>query len=323
MRVPAPSGGPRRRRGAKEALPRCGRSFRASTGRVLGTTKQPAATWARYAEAMLGGRHAAQRRRVRRLAQDQLLDAPPPGEVMASMLPGLRGGPGLPVEADETLVPDSLSGNHSRSAGFPCPAPHAGAGRRAAAGVSSDKVSVLTMVNARGDAMAVAACRGKMGSPTPGAPWRAARWRGGGLHRPPARLCARLAEMGRGGPRGSPPPARAPLNRVNALHSALKAFLARFGGVSTRRLPQLPRVVLLAREARRSGDAASLLGRRWGRGHTGRAGAGSGGSRARSTRRFPCHMRVNTALTINVRQRRPFILKSSGNERKGRLWRTF
>ena len=30
---------------------------------------------------------------------------------------------------------------------------------------------------------------------------------------------------------------RAPLNRVNALHSALKAFLARFRGVSTRRLP--------------------------------------------------------------------------------------
>ena len=30
---------------------------------------------------------------------------------------------------------------------------------------------------------------------------------------------------------------RAPLNRVNALHSALKAFLARFRGASTRRLP--------------------------------------------------------------------------------------
>ena len=30
---------------------------------------------------------------------------------------------------------------------------------------------------------------------------------------------------------------RAPLNRVNALHSALKAFLACFRSVSTRRLP--------------------------------------------------------------------------------------
>ena len=47
---------------------------------------------------------------------------------MASMLPAFEAGPGCPVEADETPVPDSLSGNHSRSAGFPCPAPHAGAG---------------------------------------------------------------------------------------------------------------------------------------------------------------------------------------------------
>ncbi len=40
--------------GAQRRLCRgCGRSFRASTGRVLGTTKLPAATWARYAEAML------------------------------------------------------------------------------------------------------------------------------------------------------------------------------------------------------------------------------------------------------------------------------
>ena len=42
--------------GAQRRLCRgCGRSFRASTGRVLGTTKLPAATWARYAEAMLAG----------------------------------------------------------------------------------------------------------------------------------------------------------------------------------------------------------------------------------------------------------------------------
>lgn len=94
-------------------------------------------------------------------------------------------------------------------------------GDGAAAGVSSDKVSVLTMVNARGDAMAVAVCRGKMG----------------------------VADARR----------RAPLNRVNALHSALKAFLARFRGVSTRRLPNYLAWFCWAREARRGGDAASLL----------------------------------------------------------------
>lgn len=38
------------------------------------------------------------------------------------MSPAFETGPGCPVEADETLVPNSLSGNRSRPAGFPCPA---------------------------------------------------------------------------------------------------------------------------------------------------------------------------------------------------------
>lgn len=45
---------------------------------------------------------------------------------------------------------------------MPRPARRRG-GDGAAAGVSSDKVSVPAMVDARGDAMAVAACRGEMG----------------------------------------------------------------------------------------------------------------------------------------------------------------
>lgn len=105
-----------------------GRSFRASTGRVLGTTKLPAATWARYAEAMLAGatlRGAAAACGVSLKTSFSMRHRL--CEVMASMLPAFEAGPGAEVQADETLVPDSLSGNHSRSAGFPCPAPHAGA----------------------------------------------------------------------------------------------------------------------------------------------------------------------------------------------------
>ena len=116
--------------GAQRRLCRgCGRSFRASTGRVLGTTKLPAATWARYAELMLAGatlRDAAAACGVSLKTSFSMRHRL--CEVMASMLPAFEAGPGCPVEADETLVPDSLSGNHSRSAGFPCPAPHAGAG---------------------------------------------------------------------------------------------------------------------------------------------------------------------------------------------------
>ena len=169
----------------------CGRSFRASTGRVLGTTKLPAATWARYAELMLAGatlRGAAAGCGVSLKTSFSMRHRL--CEVMASMLPAFEAGPGAEVQADETLVPDSLSGNHSRSAGFPCPAPHAGAG----------------------------------------------------AHR-------RFASSG----------PRAPLNRVNALHSALKAFLARFRGVSTRRLQNYLSWFCWAREARRGGDAVSLL----------------------------------------------------------------
>ncbi len=155
--------------------------------------------------------------------------------------------------------------------------------------MSSDKVSVLTMVNARGDAMAAAGCA------LEGAVVSTDRQRG---------HVRALAEMGvatherfaSSGP-------RAPLNRVNALHSALKALLARFRGVSTRRLPDYLAWFCWAREAPGAGTPPRCCGRRWGRGHTGRAGAGSGGSRTRSTRRFPCHRRVNTA--IPSKRRRP------------------
>lgn len=179
---------------------------------------------------------------------------------------------------------------------MPRPARRRG-GDGAAAGVSSDKVSVLTMVNARGDAMAVAACRGKMGVADARRAMAGCALEGAVVSTDRQRGYVRaLAEMGVAAhERFASSGPRAPLNRVNALHSALKAFLARFGGVSTRRLPNYLAWFCWAREARRGGDAASLLRRRWGRGHTGRAGAGSGGSRARSTRRFPCHMRVNTA----------------------------
>lgn len=131
MRVPPHrQEGPRRRRGAKEALPRVRPQLPGVDGAgARHTTKLPAATWARYAEAMLAGatlRDAAAACGVSLKTSFSMRHRL--CEVMASMLPAFEAGPGCPVEADEALAPDSLSGNHSRSAGFPCPAPHAGAG---------------------------------------------------------------------------------------------------------------------------------------------------------------------------------------------------
>lgn len=129
---------------------------------------------------------------------------------------------------------------------MPRPARRRG-GDGAAAGVSSDKVSVLTMVNARGDAMAVAACRGKMGVADARRAMAGCALEGAVVSTDRQRGYVRaLAEMGVAAhERFASSGPRAPLNRVNALHSAPKAFLARFRGVSTRRLPTLPRVVLL------------------------------------------------------------------------------
>ena len=105
--------------------------------------------------------------------------------------------------------------------------------------MSSDKVSVLTMVNARGDAMAVAACRGKMGVADARRAMAGCALEGAVVSTDRQRGYVRaLAEMGVAAhERFASSGPRAPLNRVNALHSALKASLARFRGVSTRRLP--------------------------------------------------------------------------------------
>ena len=169
--------------GAQRRLCRgCGRSFRASTGRVLGTTKQPAATWARYAEAMLAGATLRDAAACGVSLKTSFSMRHRLCEVMASMLPAFEAGPGYPVEG---------------------------------AVVSTDRQ--------RGYVRALA----EMG-------------------------VAAHERFASSGP-------RAPLNRVNALHSALKAFLARFGGVSTRRLPNYLAWFCWAREARRGGDAASLL----------------------------------------------------------------
>jgi len=102
----------------------CGRTFRASTGKVLATTKLPAATWRMYAQLMVAGatlRDSAAAcgvsLRTSFSMRHRLL------EVMERSLPAFEAGPGCAVQADETLVPDSLSGNHTRDQGFRCPVP--------------------------------------------------------------------------------------------------------------------------------------------------------------------------------------------------------
>lgn len=234
----------------------CGRTFRGTTGSVLASSGLDGAVWAEYAAmtvsgATLGDCAAAcgVSLRTSLSMRHRLL------EVMGRSLPAFEAGPGCPAQVDETLVPDSLSGSRSLG-GAPMPrrARRRG-GDGAAGGVSRDKVSVVVAANPRGGAFLQEACRGKpgvddarramAGCAVEGAVVSTDRQRG---HVRAPREMGAAAHLGFASG-GSP----APMNLVSAAHSALKAFLARFRGVSTRRLHGYLMWFKRQREARRLG----------------------------------------------------------------------
>ena len=144
----------------------CGRTFRASTGRTLATTKLPTATWHLYARLMAGGATPGScaaacgvSLRTSFSMRHRLL------EVMGSSLPAFEAGPGCAARADETLVPDSLSGNHTLAAsGFSMPRPaRRRGGDGATGGAGGDKAGVLVCANVRGGVFLREACGGKLG----------------------------------------------------------------------------------------------------------------------------------------------------------------
>ena len=243
----------------------CGRTFRASTGRTLATTKLPTATWHLYARLMVSGatlRSCAAAcgvsLRTSFSMRHRLL------EVMGSSLPAFEAGPGCAARADETLVPDSLSGNHTLAAsGFSMPRPaRRRGGDGAMSGVSGDKVSVLVCANVRGGVFLREARGGKLGVGSAREALAGCALAGAVVSTDRQRGYVRaLAEMGVAAhQRFASSGPRAPLNLVNAIHSAPEAFLARFRGVSTRRLHGYLVWFTWLHEARRSDDPIGLLG---------------------------------------------------------------
>lgn len=240
----------------------CGRTFRGTTGSVLASSRLDGAVWAEYAAMMVSGatlRDCAAAcgvsLRTSFSMRHRLL------EVMERSLPAFEAGPGCPVQVDETLVPDSLSGNHSLG-GAPMPrrARRRG-GDGAAGGVSRDKVSVVVAANPRGGVFLQEACRGKLGVDDARRAMAGCAVEGAVVSTDRRKGYVRaLREMGaaahlRFASGGSP----APMNLVNAVHSALKAFLARFRGVSTRRLHGYLMWFKWQREARRLGDLPGAI----------------------------------------------------------------
>lgn len=129
--------------------------------------------------------------------------------------------------------------------------------------MSRDKVGVLACVNDRGDVFLQEACLGKLGIDSARAALPPCALAGAIVSTDLQQGYARALEgMGVAVHRrfASSGP-RAPLNRVNALHSSLKLFLAPFRGVSTRRLHHYLMWFKWAREARRGADGTALLRR--------------------------------------------------------------
>lgn len=233
----------------------CGRSFSASTGRVLALSKLPAATWAAYVEGMAAGegleRLAA---RCGVCVKTSWFMRMRVLEVMRSQLQPMRCGEGVSAQADEIYLNESFSGRRS---GMPRE-PHANGHGVRARGISSLKVAVVTVVNDLGDCTAVLAARGRPGTDAVRAGLLPAGVAGSevstDMH---ASYAAPLAEAGAAAHNryGSAEAGEDELGMVNALHERLRGFLWRFRGVSTRRLQRYLWWFCWEEQARRS-DAA-------------------------------------------------------------------
>ena len=240
----------------------CGRSFGASTGRVLGATRLGAAAWREYASAMLDGatlracaRRAGVSLRTSFFMRHRLC------EVMARTAPALRARRGCRVLLDELLVPDSLSGNHTRNPSFSMPRPARRRGQDGVRrGVSRDKVSVALALDERGGARAEAIGLGRGTRDGVHGFLVSCGVRRGCVLVSDDEPAYPAAALGTGARNELHPSGdRGPLNRMNALCSSLRHWLSRFRGVSTRRLANYLAWFTWALDARRAGSALALL----------------------------------------------------------------
>ena len=218
----------------------CGRTFGMGSGRILGTSRLPKETWMAYAECfvlMLPLRECARRCHVclktAYTMRHRLI------ECLSAYSPSFRAGRGCGCELDETYFPESFKGNHAKGS-FTMPRPSRHRGKQVhRRGLSRERICVMTGVNdsnetflevtgrgalSRGRAMDV--LRGRIASGSVVATDRAAAY------------VNVLAELGVAAHEAYDPKDRSEgtINRVNAVHSLLGAFMEPFRGVSTKHL---------------------------------------------------------------------------------------
>lgn len=218
----------------------CGRTFSGSTDRILGTSKLPRETWMAYAECfvlMLPLRECAYRcgvcLKTAYTMRHRLI------ECLRAYSPEFRVGRGRACELDETCFPESFKGNHSKGS-FTLPRKARRRGKQVhRRGLSREQICVMTgisdtnatffEVSGRGAVSrgrAAEALRGRIGAGAVVATDKAAAY-------VDVLRDLRVASHESYDPKDR---SEGTINRINAVHSLLSSFMARFRGVSTKHL---------------------------------------------------------------------------------------
>ena len=216
----------------------CGRTFSRKAMGLLALSKLPPETWGLYVERMLqagGSLRACAAARHASLKTSWFMRMRI-CEAMEKGLEPFRTGPSISWQVDGTCLDESLPGNRKRAAVKLPGAPHRHGGSVHERGISNQKACIACGANSLGDSF----CRAVgLGRPTDrelesslpsfgGSPVETDGHRGYVRVLPGLGASSASSEAGAGSHGG--------LGLVNALRQRLKRFLAKFSGISTRRL---------------------------------------------------------------------------------------
>lgn len=225
----------------------CGRTFGGSARKIFASTKLDRATWMKYAECfidLLPLRDAAAKcgvcLKTSFFMRHRLLEA------LRKHMPSFQVEPGCGVELDETFLPESFKGNHSKSSTFKMPRKarkHAGKGyagkkewQKRPRGTGDGCICILTGINDASDVFYEIACRGSLDSDTAREILHGKLSDGAVISTDSTKVYNRaIAELDRAVHKSFASSDHG-INRINNVHSNLKDFLRGFHGVATRRL---------------------------------------------------------------------------------------
>ena len=239
----------------------CGRTFTGRTGGLLALSKLPLSAWLEFVGATLEGAS------LRECAKRCSVSLPTSWymrlrlcDVMARQVRAFRGGEGTSVQVDELYLDESLKGHHPD--GLMPREPHRHGGESRTRGLSRLKIGVVTGANDLGDCFCCVASRGKTG--TEGVRRSVAGVDLAGSEVSTDMLCSYVVPLRAAGVAAhnrynSSEATEDELGMVNALHSRLRGFLARFNGVSTRRLGMYLRWFEWLEQARRSDASRTAM----------------------------------------------------------------